>query len=120
MHFLVAPGKSVALLTQDGNGLLCSTDDANATATATATATSFQCHTVTTLPTLTTMIAAACSVQMLLQLLFVGHRVLLSLPHSLRPLSVIWFYGKDALRPSQAHRAQEPKGLNWLKGPSQI
>ena len=38
MHFLVAPGKSVALLTQDGNGLLCSTDDANATAAATATA----------------------------------------------------------------------------------
>ena len=40
-----------------------------------------------------------------------------SLPHSLRPLSVIWFYGKDALHPSQAHQAQRPKGLNWLKGP---
>ena len=38
MHFLAAPGKSVALLTQDGNGLQCSTDDANATATAAATA----------------------------------------------------------------------------------
>ena len=38
MHCLVAPGKSVALLTQDGNGLQCSTDDANATATAAATA----------------------------------------------------------------------------------
>ena len=43
-----------------------------------------------------------------------------SLPHSLRPLSVIWFYGKDALHPSQAHRAQRPKRLNWLKGPPQI
>ena len=38
MHFLVAPGKSVALLKQDGNGLLCSTDGANATAAVTATA----------------------------------------------------------------------------------
>ena len=49
MHFLVAPGKSVALLTQDGNGLQCSTDDANATATAAATANAAASATGTTL-----------------------------------------------------------------------
>ena len=49
MHFLVAPGKSVALLTQDGNGLLCSTDDAKATATAAAAATAATSATGTTL-----------------------------------------------------------------------
>ena len=49
MHFLVAPGKSVALLTQDGNGLQCSTDDANATATTAVTATAAASATGTTL-----------------------------------------------------------------------
>ena len=49
MHCLVAPGKSVALLSQDGNGLLCSTDDANATATAAAAATAAASATGTTL-----------------------------------------------------------------------
>ena len=49
MHCLVAPGKSVALLTQDGNGLQCSTDDANATATAAATANAAASATGTTL-----------------------------------------------------------------------
>ena len=49
MHFIVAPDKSVALLTQDGNGLQCSTDDANATATAAATANAAASATGTTL-----------------------------------------------------------------------
>ena len=49
MHFLVAPGKSVALLTQDNNGFPCSTDDANATATAAATANAAASATGTTL-----------------------------------------------------------------------
>ena len=49
MHFLAAPGKSVALLTQDSNGFLCSTDGANATATAAVTATAAASATGTTL-----------------------------------------------------------------------
>ena len=49
MHCLVAPGKSVALLTQDSNELQCSTDDANATATAAATANTAASATGTTL-----------------------------------------------------------------------